>query len=161
VIGGGRVVRALTDTAMAELESQVTEALDSWNPMTYVDRLWGEQLNETIRLELISAIVVCLLDLRTRTEHLGFVITHYGPQGMFGGLFQVGREHQTSVLHVDRSWEAAVIGAKLVKKLRKVGLNDWGHLMALCHMLGRYCASLSSTHRHYPRMAVGLNFYDA
>jgi hypothetical protein len=114
-----------------------------------------------VHIELLSAIIVCLLDLRSRTSHLGFVICHYGPQGMFGGLFQVGREHQTSVLHVDPNWEPAEIGAKLVKKMRKVGLNDWGHLAALCHMLGRYSAELSGIRHSYERIVVGLNYYDA
>lgn len=161
VIAGRGVIRAAAGAAIDEVVDRTAEALDSWNPVTYVERLWNSELDNMVHRELMSAIIVCLLDLRTRTEHLGFVVTHYGPQGMFGGLFQVGRDHQTSVLHVDSDWDPAQIGAKLVKKLRKVGLNDWGHLMALCHMLGRYSSALSSTHRHQPRIVVGLNFYDA
>lgn len=159
--GGGRVIRAAGIAALDEVADQALEALDAWNPMTYADRLWNSQLDSMVQRELMSAIVVCLLDLRTRTEHLGFVITHYGPQGMFGGMFQVGRDHQTSVLHVDGSWSPAEIGAKLVKKMRKVDLNNWGHLMALCHMLGRYSSALSTLSRHQDRIVVGLNYYDA
>lgn len=161
VIAGRGVIRATAGAAVDEIADRALEALDSWNPMTIAERMWSSELDDMVHRELMSALIVCLLDLRTRTEELAFVITHYGPQGMFGGMFQVGRDHQTSVLRVDRSWEPSEIGAKLVKKLRKVGLNDWGHLIALCHLFGSYCSALSSTHRHYPHMAVGLNFYDA
>lgn len=146
------------------IASRVTDgaitALDSWNPMTYAERLWNRQLDDMAHHELMSAIVICLLDLRSRTSDLAFVITRYGPPGMFGGLFQVGRAHQTSVLHVENRWEPTEIGAKLVKKMRKVGLNDWGHLMALCQMLASYTDALSGMSRNQDRIAVGLNFYD-
>lgn len=156
----GDVMRSPAGGMTDGVLDHISAVLDEWNPVTYVERLWSSELDDMVHRELVSAILVCLMDFRTRSEHLAFVITRFGPVGMFNGLFQVGRDETRSVLHIDPDWEPAVMAAKLVKKLRKVGLNDWGHLMALCHLFGRYCEALSGRRVRHGSMVIGLNFYD-
>lgn len=136
------------------------EAVESYNPFTYVDRLWNNLVDDMVRRELISALTVCIADLRTRTEDLGFVVTHYAARGIFNGMFEVSRAFQTTILSVRPEWEPNVVTAKLVKKMNNADLRDWGHLVALCHMLGAYCDALSGRRYHMPRLTVGLNYYD-